>query len=52
MYKCTQRKFAKLVALTITAAAFCPWGTAWADDAPKPDITVEKDGDVVSNPWE
>ena len=52
MYKCTQRKFAKLVALTITAAALCPWGTAWAADAPKPDITVEKDGDVVSNPWE
>lgn len=51
MYKCAQRELKKLVALTITAAALCPWGTAWAADAPKPDITVEKDGDVVSNPW-
>ena len=52
MYKCAQRELKKLVALTITAAALCPWGTAWAADAPKPDITVEKDGDVVSNPWD
>lgn len=51
MYKCAQRELKKLVALTITAAALCPWGTAWAADAPKPDITVEKDGDVVSDPW-
>lgn len=50
MYKCAQRELKKLVALTITAAALCPWGTAWA--AETPDITVEKDGDVVSNPWD